>query len=336
MIKIKSAGLLILISLLFIGFSSCSDDDDKAASNVPSELLKTWYLGDGSSITFNADGTGVFVEEEDGEPAGFSAKKSVRTKTITRAKTSYPFTYTYNAGNKQITMTMKGAMEIWTIVSLTEEILKIEDSEGDMIQFSKTETSTPDVPGSNELAGTKWGYAGKTYISFTETMCTIYSDDDSEGESAKYKYVDNQIFFWGEGGWTGGRFTVLTLTDNYINFKDNEEGELVFFFRIPEERNSIGPASYLYNKKWSTPEDSNINQVITITFNENGQMTYKDSETPETSFEYSYEESTHMLYIKNGGAGETWEITNLTPNIVYFKVHEDGDDSPMMEFRVLP
>ena len=51
---------IFMVFLVMLGcFSSCSEDNEESAGNVPSQLLKTWYMDDGSSVTFHADGTGI-------------------------------------------------------------------------------------------------------------------------------------------------------------------------------------------------------------------------------------------------------------------------------------
>lgn len=54
---------LMILALMPIMFTACSDDDDGIGSgSIPEELLGTWHCYDGSLhlyFTFNADGTGT-------------------------------------------------------------------------------------------------------------------------------------------------------------------------------------------------------------------------------------------------------------------------------------
>ena len=78
-----------------VSFVSC-DDDDEGDVGAPKELLGTW-LWYGEEITFNANGSGVLVE--DGE--------------------SYPFSFTYDAASKTLTVSADGEVMRWTIVSIS-------------------------------------------------------------------------------------------------------------------------------------------------------------------------------------------------------------------------
>lgn len=328
--KLKFTGMLLMVSLLFIGLSSCSDDDDQNVGNIPAELLKTWYMGGGSSITFNANGTGTFVED-DGELAVLHAK------TVTRTKTSYPFTYTYNETNQQIALTVDGDTDIWTIVSLTDDELKIKDGDGDLMQFSKTETAVPDPEqpiGSKELLKGSWGFAGIPALAFTEDKCTFYEDGTAEG-TVNYNYENNRISFSGS---EDAAYVITSLTKDYIKFNIVSEGQVkgaFAYFRIPEAENNIGAASLLYNKKWSTFDEGNI---TTFTLDGKGAGTFTFAgESKPVKFKYTYDEKTHKLTLEDSdGEKEVWEVTNLTEKIVYFQLFgEDGKVEEKIEYRVL-
>ena len=55
---------IVMVTMLSVGLSSCSRDDDEGSSaNIPTGLLGTWYKTSGASkysmnFTFNSDGTG--------------------------------------------------------------------------------------------------------------------------------------------------------------------------------------------------------------------------------------------------------------------------------------
>ena len=89
-----------------VSFVSC-DDDDEGDVGAPKELLGTW-LWYGEEITFNANGSGVLVE--DGE--------------------SYPFSFTYDAASKTLTVSADGEVMRWTIVSISNSKMVAVDEDG--------------------------------------------------------------------------------------------------------------------------------------------------------------------------------------------------------------
>lgn len=327
--SLKLVGILLIVSLLSIGFYSCSDDDDTPPGNVPELLIRTWYMGGNSSITFNSNGTGSIQTDDAGYSAGI-----LKTKALTRA--TLTFTYTYNDTTKQIILSMSGEKAIWTILRLTEAVLEIEDEEGDVLVLNATITPDP-TPIAPSLLYGDWGYAGKIYMSLTEDgYCTLYDGDSAKGETVKYKFENNRIIFYDNGEWwEGSAYVVKSLTQDYIKFDMLSEGVKTgtfAFFRVAKEENTIGPASYLYNKTWTTFDEDSFLQ---LKFNENGTGTYTESDG-NVSFKFSYNESTHKLTLTLGSEKEVWEIIKLTQKAVFFKIiDEDGYSEEITEFRVL-
>lgn len=120
----------MLLMLILIGVSSCSNEDENIG-NIPSQLIKTWYMGEGTYITFNADGTGVYTETDE-----ISTAKLMR-RTGTRATDTYSFTYSYEESTQTLTIHIDGDVMRWTIVTLTDDTLKIKDEEGELITLKK-------------------------------------------------------------------------------------------------------------------------------------------------------------------------------------------------------
>ena len=87
----------MLLMLILIGVSSCSNEDENIG-NIPSQLIKTWYMGEGTYITFNADGTGVYTETDE-----ISTAKLMR-RTDTRTTDTYSFTYSYEESTQTLTI----------------------------------------------------------------------------------------------------------------------------------------------------------------------------------------------------------------------------------------
>ena len=95
----KKVKLFMDIALGFDGgskFCVCATMMMRESVGAPKELLGTW-LWYGEEITFNANGSGVLVE--DGE--------------------SYPFSFTYDAASKTLTVSADGEVMRWTIVSIS-------------------------------------------------------------------------------------------------------------------------------------------------------------------------------------------------------------------------
>lgn len=135
---LKLTSTLMLLMLILIGVSSCSNEDENIG-NIPSQLIKTWYMGEGTYITFNADGTGVYTETDE-----ISTAKLMR-RTGTRATDTYSFTYSYEESTQTLTIHIDGDVMRWTIVTLTDDTLKIKDEEGELITLKKDATSEPDI-----------------------------------------------------------------------------------------------------------------------------------------------------------------------------------------------
>lgn len=104
--KLSYLWMLLLALMVGVSFVSC-DDDDEGDVGAPKELLGTW-LWYGDEITFNANGSGVIVEE--GE--------------------RYPFSFTYDAASKTVTVSADGEVMRWTIVSISDTKMVAVDEDG--------------------------------------------------------------------------------------------------------------------------------------------------------------------------------------------------------------
>lgn len=104
--KLSYLWTLLLALIVGVSFVSCNDDDEGDVG-APKELLGTW-LWYGEEITFNANGSGVLVE--DGE--------------------SYPFSFTYDAASKTLTVSADGEVMRWTIVSISNSKMVAVDEDG--------------------------------------------------------------------------------------------------------------------------------------------------------------------------------------------------------------
>lgn len=209
----------MLLMFILIGVSSCSNEDENIG-NIPSQLIKTWYMGEGTYITFNADGTGVHTETDD----VYAAK--LRHKASSRATETYPFTYSYEESTQALTIHFDGETMRWTIVTLSDDTLKIKDEEGELITLRKDATSAP-VIDINLLYN--------TWISETEDIYTFNRDGNGsykakEATSANditYEYDEaNTLLTLHHIDGKVVRWTILSLTNDTLKVKDNDGQEL--------------------------------------------------------------------------------------------------------------
>lgn len=216
---LKLTSTLMLLMFILIGVSSCSNEDENIG-NIPSQLIKTWYMGEGTYITFNADGTGVYTETDD----VYAAK--LRHKASSRATETYPFTYSYEESTQTLTIHFDGETMRWTIVTLSDDTLKIKDEEGELITLKKDATSAP-VIDINLLYN--------TWISETEDIYTFNRDGNGsykakEATSANditYEYDEaNTLLTLHHIDGKVVRWTILSLTNDTLKVKDNDGQEL--------------------------------------------------------------------------------------------------------------
>lgn len=122
--KLSYLWMWLFMLVVATGFVSCSEDDDKGGGgNVPQELLGSWNVYVGETLTFNANGTLVW-DYGDGDVETYS--------------------YFYDAENKTITFSGYGESETWRIVTLTNSKLVVIEEEGYEITFTKVGASDED------------------------------------------------------------------------------------------------------------------------------------------------------------------------------------------------
>lgn len=125
--KLSYLWMLLLALMVGVSFVSC-DDDDEGDVGAPKELLGTW-LWYGDEITFNANGSGVIVEE--GE--------------------RYPFSFTYDAASKTVTVSADGEVMRWTIVSISDTKMVAVNEDGYEEVFLRPGTSGGEGEGGGDI-----------------------------------------------------------------------------------------------------------------------------------------------------------------------------------------
>ena len=346
--KLNFASMLVMLMALVTCFSlsSCSDDDENDGGAV-AKLCKTWYLNSNTSITFKADGTGTLTTIEDAEynlprlpfksAAGRSALPGTRsTREVSGTPVTVGFTYTYDDISKQLTLMMEGETMLWTIVTLTDDVLEVKDEDGDTVHFSSAQPQNPEPPidDNADLKG-RWGYAGLVMWEFDEDSVKIYNGEDY---FEKYAYrCNNRIVEVKESNEWWPAWKVEALTNDILGFSFYNEDEGTwrgreYVFRILDEPNTVGDASLLYGRKWSSFDDWGLNS---FTFESNGTGLYTDADG-SYPFTFTYDATSHKLTMETDGEKEEYKVVKLTEKSLIFQSEtEDGVVEDVLECRVL-
>lgn len=339
---------LVVMAMIFcLGFISCESDNNEV--EAPSALFKTWYLGDDTSLTFNPDGTGLWTTD-DSDDYSLSASLSVlsrihrsslsdlrnRYSRASRALVSYPFTYTYDASDERLIITLGQEVMSFYVVKLTEDSLVLVDDDGERFFFKSSKGEgggeLPPVGDKSLLIG-KWGYAGVVWTEYTNEHIFLYDETGQNSEKYEYSYVDDIVSIRENNEWWPA-WKVVSLTKD-ICIEQSLEAPYDFYpsFRILDEPNTVGDGSLLYFKTWSTFGEGD--DMIRLTFGINGQMTYEeDGFTDE--FNYTYDNATHKMTWSDGYQTEVMDVIKLTENVIIL-VMKDGQGAvdEVIECRVL-
>ncbi len=226
-----------LMAAMTMSFVACNDDDESSmkGDTPPAALIGTWNIGGGNSITFRDNGTGemtlVDYEEEAELVAGFfTAAKGTITKA--GSTSTFSFKWKYTDLSKQVTIALKEGEIVWTIISLSDDSLVIEDSEGDEISMQK-ESGNTDVPTTPDNynqgpdnAATAYDWESVPYgLGEGASFLTWKEDFSPEGYGA-----DIAIYFEFKGGHPVkfmGRMVWPTLSDALRAYREYlSEGEI--------------------------------------------------------------------------------------------------------------
>lgn len=349
----------MLLMLILIGVSSCSNEDENIG-NIPSQLIKTWYMGEGTYITFNADGTGVYTETDE-----ISTAKLMR-RTGTRATDTYSFTYSYEESTQTLTIHIDGDVMRWTIVTLTDDTLKIKDEEGELITLKKNATSEPDIDitllyntwisetqdiytFNNDGNGT---YKAKEETSANDItyeydeankLFTLHEVEEMEPYTVPFKYdAYNRIYFFENESWSGGFWQVKQVTQDILSIDVfSSDGEnltkesSMTLFRIPEpDELVVGDESLLYGDEW-TSFDLDDGTPMVCQFRQNFSDVIWTEDGESMTFNYTYNTDSHKLTLTEGGETVVFTITKLTDRIMYLESIDEDGEIQYMEFRKL-
>lgn len=314
----------MLLMLILIGVSSCSNEDENIG-NIPSQLIKTWYMGEGTYITFNADGTGVYTETDE-----ISTAKLMR-RTGTRTTDTYSFTYSYEESTQTLTIHIDGDVMRWTIVTLTDDTLKIKDEEGELITLKKDATSEPDI----DIT-----LLYNTWISETQDIYTFNNDgngtykakEETSANDITYEYdeANKQLTLHRVNGKVV-RWTILSLTNDTLKVKDNDGQELTLTVYT-----NTAWIELLYGKWGFLGKPS-----IEFTNKEGNRLctVYEGEEAPYT-VAFKYDAYNRIYFFENESwSGGFWQVKQVTQDILSIDVFSsDGEnltkESSMTLFRI--
>ena len=315
----------MLLMLILIGVSSCSNEDENIG-NIPSQLIKTWYMGEGTYITFNADGTGVYTETDE-----ISTAKLMR-RTDTRTTDTYSFTYSYEESTQTLTIHIDGDVMRWTIVTLTDDTLKIKDEEGELITLKKDATSEPDI----DIT-----LLYNTWISETQDIYTFNNDgngtykakEETSANDITYEYDEaNKLLTLHRVNGKIVRWTILSLTNDTLKVKDNDGQELTLTVYT-----NTAWIELLYGK-WGM-----AGQTIMEFTNREGNKLFTLHEVEEMepyTVPFKYDAYNRIYFFENESwSGGFWQVKQVTQDILSIDVFSsDGEnltkESSMTLFRI--
>ncbi len=294
------------LMLILIGVSSCSNEDENIG-NVPSQLLKTWYMGEGTSITFNADGTGVYTET-----SGTTTAKLIR-KAGTRATDTYPFTYSYEESTQTLTIHIDGDVMRWTIVTLSDDTLKIKDEDGELITLKKDTTPEP---------GIDINLLYNTWISEEQDLYTFNNDgsgsykakDETSANDITYEYdeasrlltlhrVDGKVVRW----------TILSLTNDTMKVEDNDGQELTLTAYV-----NTAWIELLYGK-WGVAGRT----LMEFTNREGNKLftLHEGEEMEPYTVPFKYDAYNRIYFFENENWGDGyWQVKQVTQDILSLEI----------------
>lgn len=296
----------MLLMLILIGVSSCSNEDENIG-NIPSQLIKTWYMGEGTYITFNADGTGVYTETDE-----MSTAKLMR-RTGTRATDTYPFTYSYEESTQTLTIHIDGDVMRWTIVTLSDDTLKIKDEDGELITLKKDTTSEPAID-INLLYNTWISEEQDLYTFNNDGSGSYKAKEETSANDITYEYdeasrllmlhrVDGQVVRW----------TILSLTNDTLKVEDNNGQELTLTAYV-----NTAWIELLYGK-WGAAGRT----LMEFTNREGNKLftLHEGEEMGPYTVPFKYDAYNRIYFFENENWGDGyWQVTQVTQDILSLEI----------------
>lgn len=344
--KLKISSIFMMLLMLLGSVASCITNEGNY-TDIPQELLKTWNMPDGSSITFRSDGTGIYTTETEDQ---------IRPRATVRIAFSYFYQEENNRRKLTIKMENDPEPEVFYILKLTSSRLEVMDDDGEYINMvseyfdgngdsdeDKDEDkddmnegdSVPSQQPNLELSKTniagKWGFCNKTVWEVRDTTLYWTTGDSTIAYPIHLGYRTITIF---DGAVSA--FTVHRLTSEYIVLSDEDSPyEKFFFFKMEDDGNIIGDISLLYDKRWQTaPGVENVSLI----FSKDGTASFKSDTDGAFSCSYTYDRANKVIHMKSPYGDADMVLVKLTQNTLIVNVisEEDGvRDEEMLEFRIL-
>lgn len=344
--KLKISSIFMMLLMLLGGVASCITNEGNY-TDIPQELLKTWNMPDGSSITFRSDGTGIYTTETEDQ---------IRPRATVRIAFSYFYQEENNRRKLTIKMENDPEPEVFYILKLTSSRLEVMDDDGEYINMMSEDydgngdsdedkdedhmnegdsipSQQPDLELSKTNLAGKWGFCNKTVWEVRDTTLYWTSGDSTIAYPIHLGYRRISLF---EPDGAVSAFTVHRLTGEYIVLSDEDEPyEKFFFFKMEDDGYVIGDISLLYDKNWQTAPGV---ENVCLTFSKDGKASYKSDEDGTVKCSYTYDHTNKVIHMESQYGNTDMVLVKLTQNTLIVNVisEEDGvRDEEMMEFRIL-
>lgn len=248
--------MALMAILLSVGFTACGDDDED--TNVPSEIIGTWYADTNITVTFNSNGTGYVTETSDG-----------KTETSN-------FTFTYDITTLVLTINEDGDTYTYTNVIIKNTTLTLTDERGYTTSWTKNGSNT-NTDDENEKNDDNGGTSGDNTTSGNLLTSITYS-----GSNLLSMEYDSK-----------GRITTFqnALDNVKVYYSYDESGKLEAMKQWDEDQweyfNNIKFTSEGYIKSFHYYEDDGYSGNATFDYDSNGHLTRiyaKESDGEETVF----------------------------------------------------
>lgn len=244
--------IIMSMSVVSCNLLDFDDDDEEYEIDALEALFGTWNFYD-LQYTFYRDWTGTITGDMD-----FDEEDMYSTRSASRAMMTISFTYTFDAIEEVLEMTIDGETERLQVLELNENTMVIVDSYGEQMMFTKEGATAPVNPDIlyppcplTTLYG-NWGVAGQPKWGFNEegyARWFIGVDELFEPDAYTYDEETGFLNLLGDGS---GEMMVFKVTDDIIFVYDYEDREAPFLLtRITDEPFSVGDESLLYDKTWT-------------------------------------------------------------------------------------
>ena len=286
-----------LFFLLLLGFSlstiqACgSDDEEDEEPTIKNELVGTWksYFSTGYHVKcFRVDGTG-YRQEYDEADGGWHDKKE------------FDYTYYKESGKLILTDKEENKTHIYKVISLSSEILELEDPDGDLDTYYRVEDAIEPTPVPNKTKRlvqiTEEDYEEKDGLhtnifqfDYNDNgklvSVTEYDDDGTIDDIYSITYSENSII-------CTERENGVSEVDNVVTFKLSD-GKVIFAL---EEFSSFSYShSYSYNSNYLTETTGRLGNATFTWSGDKLMETYENVEDDEDEYIFEYDGQTCKGY----------------------------------------